>query len=310
MDANAAHAHQLADFHGGLDIQLVRCIFENIQDDGVVVGAFRRGGEPQRKLRLEIGEHLLVGVGRGMMRLVDDEIVEITVPEPVQIQRDALNTAAHDVRVRLLDGVHIAPDGGLRPQGLEGLRRLLHELVGVCEEQRPAAAGLGIHDGGHGLAGTGGVIEQRDGLMPLPHGCEGCQRLFLMRFQMQIFRADGLPTLGGQVILDLLELRLIAEKNTQFVLDGVRLRLHLPHCPAVDVPAHMYHAVLLEQVVPELAGGHQLRVVRGFVVDLKRHAPRAVFQNEVREAAVLIDVVKRVLRIKISGFFRAKGIRE
>ena len=128
--------------------------------------------------------------------------------------------------------------------------------MGMREEQRPAAAGLGIHNGGHGLAGSGGVVEQGDGLMLLPHGGEGSQRLFLVRFQMQIFRADGLTALGRQVILNFLELRLIAEENAQFVFDGVRLCLHLPHRPAVDVPAHMYHAVLLEQIVPELAGGY------------------------------------------------------
>ncbi len=53
VDTNAAHGNQLADLHGGLDVQLVRCVFEYIKDI-LVVGTFRRRGQAEGKAGLEI----------------------------------------------------------------------------------------------------------------------------------------------------------------------------------------------------------------------------------------------------------------
>ncbi|MPM11549.1 hypothetical protein SDC9_57895 [bioreactor metagenome] len=115
MDANATHRNQLADFHGSLNVELVRCIFEYVQDDGVVICALGRGGEPQRKLRLEIGQNLLICIGRGMVSLVNDEIVKIAVLELFQIQSHTLDAAADYIGVLLLDGVHITAYGDAGP---------------------------------------------------------------------------------------------------------------------------------------------------------------------------------------------------
>ena len=42
VDADTPHWHQLANLHGGLDVQLVSSILENIQDV-LVIGPLRRG---------------------------------------------------------------------------------------------------------------------------------------------------------------------------------------------------------------------------------------------------------------------------
>ena len=66
----------------------------------------------------------------------------------------------------------------------------------------------------------------------------------------------------------------------------------MPHRPAVNVPSEVDHAVLFQQVVIELVFGHQLRVVRSLVVYLDRYFLRAVFEEEIRIAVVLIYVAE------------------
>lgn len=57
--------------------------FENVQNNSIIIGAFGRGSEPQRKLRFEVGENLLIGIGRGVVHLVDDEISSYLLAELV-----------------------------------------------------------------------------------------------------------------------------------------------------------------------------------------------------------------------------------
>ena len=48
----------------------------------------------------------------------------------------------------------------------------------------------------------------------------------------------------------------------------------------------------------------------GLVIDLDCDTGGAVFQNEVCKPRILINIVERILGIKISGFLRTKGIRK
>ena len=90
---------------------------------------------------------------------------------------------------------------------------------------------------------------------------------------------------------------MLTQEYPQFVLDSLRLLLHLPHRPAVHIPPQVDHAVLFEQVIVELVLGDQLGVVGSLVVDLDSHLPSAVFNQKVGKPAVLVDVGERVLGV-------------
>ena len=294
MDADAANRNQRADLYGGLDIQLVGGILEDLQDI-YVVRPLRRGGEPQRELRLEIGQNLLICICGGVVRLVDDQIVKSVLPELIQIESHALDAAAHHMGVRLFEIVRELTDSHLRPQVVEGIVGLVDQLHRMRHEQHPPAATLRVHDCSYGLACTGSMIEKRDGLPVLPHGFQRIQRLLLILPQLQLIGFYRAALLGRQIVLNLLEPRISAQEHAQLVLYGFRLLLHLPNCPAVNVPAQVDHAVLFQQIVIELVLRHQTRIVGGLIVDLNGNAGRPVFQHEVGKAGILINVVKRVL---------------
>ena len=81
VDADAAHRHQFPDFYSGLDIQLVCCVLENVQNHLVVIGAFRCGGQPQSKGGLEIRQHLLICISGGVVGLIHNEIIKSAISE-------------------------------------------------------------------------------------------------------------------------------------------------------------------------------------------------------------------------------------
>ena len=62
VDADAPHRHQLADLYGGLDVQFVGGVLEDVQDV-LVVGPLRRGGQAQGEFRREVGQDLLICIG-------------------------------------------------------------------------------------------------------------------------------------------------------------------------------------------------------------------------------------------------------
>ena len=128
------------------------------------------------------------------------------------------------------------------------------------------------------------------------------------RLLLVLLQLERAAPLSRQVVRDGAELRLAAQEDPQLVLHALRLLLHDPNWPAVHRPTHVDHAVLLGQVVVVLHLRHVPRQVAGVVVDLNRHAPPAILQQEVREPAVLVDVKKWVLRIQIPRLLRAKHI--
>ena len=158
------------------------------------------------------------------------------------------------------------------------------------------------------IAGAGGVAEQRDGLAVLAHGFQRIQRFLLVFPQLQLVGLQGASLLGGQIVLDLFKARVTAQEHAQLVLHGFGLSLHLPHGPAVHIPAKMDHSVLLEKVIVELVLRDQPGIVGSLVVDLDGNARRPVFQHKIGKTGVLADIVKRVLRIELSGLLGAKGI--
>ena len=142
-----------------------------------------RGGQAQGECRVEVGQNLLVGVGGSMVGLVHDKVGKGILPEVLQMERHTLDTAAHHMGIRLLDGFHVPSHGDLRPEIPEGVSSLVDQLLGVCQKERPPAAALGVHHGGDGLAGAGGVVEQRDGFVLVPHGLQGVQGFPLVLLQ-------------------------------------------------------------------------------------------------------------------------------
>ena len=76
-----------------------------------------------------------------------------------------------------------------------------------------------------------------------------------MLFQFQLRAVQRLAPLGGEIVFDFPETGVLSQEYPKFVLDGLWLLLHLPHRPAVHIPAQIDHAVLLEQVIVELVLG-------------------------------------------------------
>ena len=309
VDADTPHRHQLADLHGDLNVQLVGCILENVQDI-LVVSPLRRGGQTQGKFRCKIGQDPLICIGGGVVCLIHDDVAEVIWLEPFQVQGHALDAAADHKGVALFRALHVAAYGDPGPQCPESLGGLIHQLHRVSQKQRPLAESLGIHDGGHRFAGASGVVEKGDGFKVAAHLLQRCQGLLLMLLKLQLGAVQRLAPLGGEVVLDLLEAGVLSQKYSQLVLHGLRLLLHLPHCPAIHIPAQVNHAVLLEQVIVEFVLGDQLWVVRGLIVNLNGNLPSAILNQKVSKPTVLVDVGEGVLGVEIAGFLGAEGIGE
>ena len=177
------------------------------------------------------------------MCLVYDDVAEVIRFEPLQIQCHALDAAADHKSVLLFAALNITAYSAPRPQFPEGLGGLIHQFHRVSQEQRPLSKPLGVHDSGHRFPSAGSVIEEGDGLEIAAHLLQGCQGLLLVLLQLKLGAVQRLAPLGGEVVLDLLEIGVLAQEYSQLVLDGLRLLLHLPHRPAVHVPAQIDHAV-------------------------------------------------------------------
>ena len=74
------------------------------------IAAFRGSGQTQNKLRVEVGENLLVGVGCRMVTFVHNQVVKICRRELFQILGDTLHRCKND---RL---AHILLTSGIFPQ--------------------------------------------------------------------------------------------------------------------------------------------------------------------------------------------------
>ena len=158
MYADTPHRHQLTDFYSCLDIQLMGCIFEDIQNHLVIVGALRRSSQSQSKGRFEVGQHLLVCVCRSMVGFIHDEVIKGIVFKSIQVQRHTLHVAADHVGVRLFYALHITPNGYTGPKLAKCLRCLIYQFLGMGQEQYSASAAFGIHHRRNGFSRSGGVI--------------------------------------------------------------------------------------------------------------------------------------------------------
>ena len=178
------------------------------------------------------------------------------------------------------------------------------------DEQSPAADALGVQHGRDRLARARRLTQKCDGLPVFAHFLKVLECFLLIFAQLQLFAVQRLSALRGQIVLDLPKSPFRAKKQAQFVLDRIRLLLHLPHRPAVHVPTEVDHAVLFEKIVGELVSGDEPRVVGGLVVYLDGDALCPAFADKISKARVLVDVKKRVLRIQQPRLFRAEGIGE
>ena len=106
----------------------------------------------------------------------------------------------------------IAAHCGPRPQLPKGLGGLIHQLHCVGQKQRAFAKSLGIHDGGHCLAGAGGMIEQSDGLKIAAHLFQSGQSLLLVLLQFQLGAVQGFSPLRGKIVLNFLEAGMLAQE--------------------------------------------------------------------------------------------------
>ena len=72
----------------------------------------------------------------------------------------------------------------------------------------------------------------------------------------------------------------------------------------------MNHAVLFEQVVIKFIVGNKPWIVAGFIINLNRDSLGTVFNHKISKTVVVVNIIEVILAIKITGFFRAKGIGE
>ena len=168
MYAYAAHRDKLAYLHGGLNVQLMRCVFEYVKNIFIIC-TLGSCSKSQRKFRLEICEHFLICIGRSVVCFVDDKVVKIVGFEAVKIECNALYASAEDISVRLLNRINISADIDGFPKLFECLCSLLYKLDGMGKKERSAAALLCIRHSGNSLACTCCVIEQSDSFMLCTH---------------------------------------------------------------------------------------------------------------------------------------------
>ena len=131
-----------------------------------------------------------------------------------------------------------------------------------------------------------------------------------MLFQLQIKALQSLSTLHGKIVLNLTEHGIAANKHTQFVLDRIGLDLHLLNRPAINIPAEIDHAVLLQKVIIELIPGNDRRIMACLVVYFDSYFPVPAFKKEVCKTVVLIYIIEMILRIQVACFFGTEGIRK
>lgn len=72
----------------------------------------------------------------------------------------------------------------------------------------------------------------------------------------------------------------------------------------------MNHAVLLQQVIVEFIRGDEALVMRSLVIYFNCHTPRTIFQHKISITAILINIIKMVLRIEISGLLCTESLAE
>ena len=96
MNTNATNGNERANLHSGLNVQLVRRVFEDFKNIGII-RTFGGRGKSKRKLGFEIGKYLLVCIGRGMMCLVDNYVIKIVILEQFKVQCNTLNASTNNV---------------------------------------------------------------------------------------------------------------------------------------------------------------------------------------------------------------------
>ena len=82
--------------------------------------------------------------------------------------------------------------------------------------------------------------------MGTAHLLQRAERRFLVFLQLQSGAVQRLGLLGGQIVFDLLESRVVAQEHTKLILDLFGILLELSNRPAVHIPTQMDHAVLLQ----------------------------------------------------------------
>ena len=170
--------------HGLHDLVLVGDGLEHHAERGLV-GAVGRGGEPddpQLGVLREVADDPAIGVGRRMVRLVDDEEVELVRHELLHAV-EASHACAQGLHACHDDRGLVHPAGlvlghldvrRLPGDGADLVRRLLHQFLTVCDHHDSAlplprdvreAHGLarpGRHDDQCGLAADDGVDDPGD----------------------------------------------------------------------------------------------------------------------------------------------------
>ena len=134
------------------------------------------------------------------------------------------------------------------------------------------------------------MIQQRDSFPTLTHGFKAVDSFLLV-----VAKFKGLAFLCREIVLYRFQVGSIAEERVQLVLNAIGLVFELIVHPAVDHPALISKAVLLQQVVDVLVLGNLARVMVGFAVYLYRDFIRTAQQRKINVSRLAVDVGKRVL---------------
>lgn len=266
-NADTAHRYQRIQFNCRFQIQLVCDIFEDIQRV-LPVGTLGPSRQSQRKQRIEIRRDLPVHLRRPMVAFVNYQIAEVIRREYPDIRRHALNAAAHDIRIGFPVSFHIPAGADLRPELSEAVVGLVNQLLLMSKEQGAFAQALGIRDNCHRFARSCDVIKQHYSFIGTSHGFQLSQGFLLMFVKLKRF-----SLLGWQRIFDIPEHRRRAQKRHQFILDPLGCLLDLSGIPAVDLPALIVKAVLLEQIVVVFFLRYDSRLVPSIAIYLDGDTP-------------------------------------
>ena len=254
---------------------------------------------------MEVGEDLLVGIGRSMVAFIHDQVVKIRRRELFQIFGNALYRCKNDRLGHILLASGVLSQGRFRPDLGESLFCLRCQLQGVDQKQRASAHCLGIRCCRDGFAYAGCMVQQRNGLAVLTHLLQ-----VLGGFLLVVPKFNGLPHLNRQVCFKCLEHGTAAQESNQLVLYLFRLLFQLAVDPAIYFPVVIDQAVLFQEVISVFVFGHLAGVVVGLTINLDCNFGFRRFQRKVDIAMPTIDVHAGVLDLQIFGLFRAKSLTE
>ena len=133
------------------------------------VGPLGSRRQPEEELRTEVGDQLAVGRSRGVVELVDDDVVERLGREPLQVLASAqrLDGCEDDFGVGILDLAGVVAEVRFWADSSERVERLVEDLLSMRDEEHASKLRPTRIEGGQPRLAEAGRQHDETGLVAL-----------------------------------------------------------------------------------------------------------------------------------------------